>query len=276
MARSRSFAVAALALALLASPLARQVTFYPVERVVDGDTVVLGSLGTIRLIGVDTHETVDPRKPVQLFGQEASDFLKGLLAKQMVRIEYDWERKDKYQRTLAYLFLGDGTFVNAEIIKQGYGHAYTQFPFKHLEEFRGFEREARIAKRGLWADAAPAPSQSASPPASAASAPAASPVAHEVYVTRTGAKYHRAGCRYLARSQIPMNLTDAAASYGACSVCRPPTPSDEGSPATGASSAPRAAPPRPAATSGRCAATTKRGTQCSRRAQSGRAYCWQH
>lgn len=67
-----------------------------------------------------------------------------------VRLAYDQQRQDKYRRTLAYVYLEDGTFVNAEIIRQGYGFAYTRFPFKYLEEFRRLEREARESKRGLW------------------------------------------------------------------------------------------------------------------------------
>ena len=67
-----------------------------------------------------------------------------------IRQAYDQQRQDKYGRTLAYVYLEDDTFVNAEIIKQGYGFAYTRFPFKYLEEFRQLEREAREAKRGLW------------------------------------------------------------------------------------------------------------------------------
>ena len=55
----------------------------------------------------------------------------------------------KLLSSAAYVYLEDGTFLNAEIVKQGYGHAYTQFPFKYLEEFRGYEREAREAQRGL-------------------------------------------------------------------------------------------------------------------------------
>lgn len=70
-----------------------------------------------------------------------------------VRLEYDWERRDKYGRTLAYVYLEDGTFLNAEIIRQGYGFAYTRFPFKYLEEFRNLETEAREAGRGLWGTA---------------------------------------------------------------------------------------------------------------------------
>jgi len=72
-----------------------------------------------------------------------------------VRLEFDQANapighKDKYKRTLAYVFLEDGTLLNAEIIKQGYGHAYTRFPFKYLDEFRRLEREAREQKKGLW------------------------------------------------------------------------------------------------------------------------------
>ena len=123
---------------------------YLVERVVDGDTIIVSGLGRIRLIGVDTPETVDPRRPVEFFGREASAFTKRMLDGKRVRLEYDWERTDKYGRTLAYVHLPDGTLVNAEIIRQGYGHAYTRFPFKYLDEFRQYEREAREAGRGLW------------------------------------------------------------------------------------------------------------------------------
>lgn len=67
-----------------------------------------------------------------------------------VLLEYDWQRRDKYGRTVAYVYLEDDRFLNAEIIRQGYGFAYTQFLFKHLEEFRKLEQEAREAGRGLW------------------------------------------------------------------------------------------------------------------------------
>jgi micrococcal nuclease len=121
-----------------------------VTRVVDGDTIILNGNERVRLIGVDTPETVHPQKPVEYYGKEASAFTKRLCEGKSVRLEYDWQRKDRYGRTLAYVYLEDGTFLNAEIIKQGYGHAYTRFPFKHLDEFRGYEREARESGRGLW------------------------------------------------------------------------------------------------------------------------------
>jgi micrococcal nuclease len=144
--RSREIYLA-LALWLLASGAAYAQL---VERVVDGDTIRVQGVGPVRLIGVDTPEVVDPRRAVQPFGREASAFVRRLVEGQVVRLEYDWQRTDKYRRTLAYVYLPDGTLLNAEIIRQGYGFAYTQYPFKLLDEFRALEREAREASRGLW------------------------------------------------------------------------------------------------------------------------------
>ncbi len=119
-------------------------------RVIDGDTIVIEGDEKVRLIGVDTPETVHPNKPVEYFGKEASQFTKQMVESKQVRLEYDQQRKDKYGRTLAYVYLKDGTFLNLEIIKQGYGFAYTKYPFKYLDEFREAEREARENKKGLW------------------------------------------------------------------------------------------------------------------------------
>ncbi len=124
-------------------------------RVVDGDTIVLNNGERVRLIGVDTPETKHPRKPVEYYGKEASAFTKRMVEGKEVRLEYDWQKRDKYDRLLAYVYLKDGTFLNAEIVKQGYGHAYTKFPFKYLEQFRQYEKEARENKRGLWANKDP-------------------------------------------------------------------------------------------------------------------------
>jgi micrococcal nuclease len=126
--------------------------FGVVERVVDGDTVIVTGIGSVRLIGVDTPETVHPNNIVEHFGRESSNFVRQLLTGRQVRLEYDVQRRDRYRRLLAYVYLLDGTFVNAEIIRQGYGHAYTQFPFRFLDDFRQLEREAREQKRGLWRD----------------------------------------------------------------------------------------------------------------------------
>ena len=138
--------IGALAVVLAPAPGAAQL----VERVVDGDTIIVQGVGRVRLIGVDTPETVHPRRPVECFGKEASAFTKRLLEGRRARLEYDRERTDRYGRTLAYVYLPNGTFANAEIVRQGYGHAYTRFPFRYLDEFRQHEREARRRERGLW------------------------------------------------------------------------------------------------------------------------------
>ena len=129
-----------------------QATLPVVTRVIDGDTIVVEGVGTVRLIGVDTPETVDPRRPVGYFGKEASDFTKQLATGKRVRLEFDQDRIDRYGRTLAYVYLQpENLLLNAEIIRQGYGFAYTRFPFRMMDEFRALEREAREAARGLWA-----------------------------------------------------------------------------------------------------------------------------
>ena len=126
--------------------------FRTVKRVIDGDTIVLENGERVRLIGVDTPETVHPNKPVQYFGKEASAFTKNMVEGKKVKLEYDWQRKDRYGRTLAYVYLEDGTHLNAEIIKQGFGFAYTKYPFKNMDEFKDYEKNTRKAGKGLWAD----------------------------------------------------------------------------------------------------------------------------
>lgn len=138
-----------LALGLLA--LSHAADLRTCTRIVDGDTIILDGNEKVRLIGVDTPETVHPQKPVERCGKEASAFTRALAEGKRCRLEYDQQRKDKYGRTLAYVYLEDGTFLNAEIIKQGYGFAYVKFPFKYMKEFRWLEREAREEGRGLWA-----------------------------------------------------------------------------------------------------------------------------
>ena len=125
-----------------------------VERVVDGDTLILDGGERVRLIGVDTPETVHPNKPVERFGKEASAFTRGLVEGERVRLAFEegGSTKDRYGRTLGYIYLEDGRLLNLEIIEKGYGHAYTRFPFSRMEAFRDAERAARDASLGLWAD----------------------------------------------------------------------------------------------------------------------------
>ena len=119
-------------------------------RVIDGDTIVLSNGEKVRLIGVDTPETKHSQKPAEYYGKEATAFTKRMVGGKVVKLKYDVQRRDEYDRLLAYVYLMNGTFLNAEIIKQGYGHAYTRFPFKYMEQFKQYEKEARENKRGLW------------------------------------------------------------------------------------------------------------------------------
>lgn len=127
-----------------------------VVSVTDGDTIKVsidGTTKTIRMIGMDTPETVDPRKPVQCFGKEASNKTKATLLNQMVRLESDSTQGelDKYQRLLRYVFLEDGTNFEKSMIEQGYAHEYTyDTPYKYQTEFKAAQKEARDNQRGLW------------------------------------------------------------------------------------------------------------------------------
>ncbi|MBI4384921.1 MAG: thermonuclease family protein [Nitrospinae bacterium] len=122
-----------------------------VKRVIDGDTLRLSDGEKVRLLGVDTPETKHPTKPVQYFGKEASEFTRRAAEGRFVAMDYDVTPRDKYGRLLAYVYRQpDDFFLNAEIIKQGYGFAYTRFPFKYMKEFKRYEDEARIQGRGLW------------------------------------------------------------------------------------------------------------------------------
>lgn len=129
--------------------------YYKVTYVSDGDTFTVNMDGReekVRLIGVDTPETVKPNSPTECYGKVASDFAKSILANQTVRLEADPinQNRDRYGRLLRYAYLSDGTLINAELIKQGYGFAYLSFPFSKSEEFRILQTEARKSENGVW------------------------------------------------------------------------------------------------------------------------------
>lgn len=143
--------------------------YYAVSKVVDGDTVSInidGKSETFRLIGIDTSETVDPRKIVQCFGIKASNKAKELLSGKTVRIEYDESqgRLDKYNRVLGYVFLTDGTNFNKYMIEQGYAYEYTyNLPYKYQAEFKKAQLDAENNKRGLWAPGVCEPTPTSTP-----------------------------------------------------------------------------------------------------------------
>jgi len=124
-----------------------------VTRVIDGDTVVLADGTRIRYIGIDTPELRDRRKKIRQLAVIAKEVNEKLVLGKDLRLEYDVEKRDRYDRLLAYVYLEDGTFVNAELVKQGYALLLTIQPnVKHVDEFLRLKIEARENKRGFWAD----------------------------------------------------------------------------------------------------------------------------
>lgn len=128
---------------------------YEAVRFIDGDTFVVdlnGKQETVRLLGVDTPETHAPNTPVQCYGPAASAYTKNLLTDKRVRLESDPENddRDRYGRLLRYAYLPDGTLVQKEIISNGYGFAYTIYPFAQKDTFVAYEEQARVHAEGLW------------------------------------------------------------------------------------------------------------------------------
>lgn len=132
-------------------------TYYNVTKVTDGDTIHIEMEGrdeVVRFIGINTPETVDPRRPVQCFGKEASKRMKELAGGRIVRLEYDESQstRDAYDRLLAYVYLEDGQMLNRKMIAEGYAYEYTYIkPYKYQKEFRDLQVLARTSERGLWA-----------------------------------------------------------------------------------------------------------------------------
>ena len=124
-----------------------------VERVVDGDTIVVALDGRherVRYIGVDTPESVKPGVHVQCYAKSAAKANRRLVSGARVRLEYDREARDRYGRLLAYVYRGD-LFVNAELVRRGYAKPLEISPnVAHAAEFRRLAAAARHERRGLW------------------------------------------------------------------------------------------------------------------------------
>ena len=132
------------------------ITHGVVSRVVDGDTVYVSSGGRsedVRLLGIDTPETVDPRRPVGCYGPEASAYTKHLLTGRWVTLVYDRVTRDVYGRYLAYVYL-DGNpsvFVDAQLVELGYARTLSIPPnTRHAALLAHLEERAALAGRGLW------------------------------------------------------------------------------------------------------------------------------
>lgn len=122
-----------------------------VHWVIDGDTFQLETGERIRLIGVDTPEYQPWKKRVQFYGQEASAYSKQILSQKKVWLESDVTKKDKYGRTLAYVYLENGDFVNLRLVEEGYAKAkYYKPNGRHRKIFKDAEKKAKAARKGMW------------------------------------------------------------------------------------------------------------------------------
>jgi micrococcal nuclease len=155
-----AFITVAVLLVLQVSKIKRPVLqsqpgLYKVAKFVDGDTITVDMNGadeTIRMIGVDTPETHRPETPVQCYGPQAADYTRNLIGSNKVRLAADPlnTNRDRYGRLLRYVYLPNGTLVEAQLIKNGYGFAYTSFPFEKRDEFVNYETAAKQTDSGLW------------------------------------------------------------------------------------------------------------------------------
>jgi len=152
------------AISVLISPAPQEVAqvasqqnpgLYQVDHAADGDTIsviIEGKKETIRLIGVDTPEKNDRRKPLQCYAKAASEFTKKEVEGSRVRLETDpqSDTRDRYGRMLRFVYLPDGTLLNKKIVSEGYGFAMTGFPHTKMDEFKAAQTEASANHKGLW------------------------------------------------------------------------------------------------------------------------------
>ena len=137
---------------------------YQVTHVIDGDTIILDNGAHVRLIGIDAPEMREDKKIKKdlkkrhlskraelAMGRKAYQYARHLLEGKKVRLEFDVQQYDEYHRLLAYVYLMDGSFVNAQMVKAGYAYAYPIKPdVRYAQEFRRLYNEARNHHRGLW------------------------------------------------------------------------------------------------------------------------------
>ncbi|MDD4202836.1 MAG: thermonuclease family protein, partial [Candidatus Omnitrophica bacterium] len=122
-----------------------------VKFVYDGDTVLLSNNQKVRYIGIDTPETEHSKKGAQFFSKEATTYNKNLVLNKKVRLEFDIEKRDKYGRLLAYVFVDD-IFVNAKLVEDGFAKVFEFQPnIKYRDLFQRLQKTAQDQKKGMWA-----------------------------------------------------------------------------------------------------------------------------
>ncbi len=227
-----------------------------VSRVAQADIIVVsidGKEQTIRLWGIDAPARATTSDRGDPFGDEAHSFVSNLLSGERVwvKIHEDADYDRSHLDRLADVYRHpDGLFVNAETVRQGYAKLDHANPHRLSSHLEALQSRAMLAAKGLWGHKAkPKDATGTQPPSIPAAAPATKPAALtpsdpkpsaspsggrpggavepatiSVYKTRTGTKYHRAGCSYTNKGAIPINLQDAkAAGLSPCSRCNPPS-----------------------------------------------------
>jgi len=191
------------------------------QRVESGNVVVLAAPG--RTLRAQLAGVADP--PAGAARQAAVSFLENLLSGEDLEVELSAgsSAAASDRPVAAQLYRApDGLHVNLEAVRQGYAAVDASTPFERIELFRQYEQRARTARKGIWRKPAEGEPQAA-PAGRAPEQPAPGETAGVVYVTKSGRKYHRAGCQYLSKSAQAIPLAEAVKRYEPCSRCKPPT-----------------------------------------------------
>jgi len=145
----------------------QNIEYLIVTKVIDGDTFKMSNGEKVRLLGIDTPEKFDSDKldrqtdrsgrykeTIKKLGEASSEYVRKLVEGKKVKLvrEPGYDDKDKFGRSLRYIYLEDGMFVNAKILEDGYANIYYSKQISKMDEFKRLERDARENKRGLWGE----------------------------------------------------------------------------------------------------------------------------
>jgi len=245
-----------LPLASEARPAARQPAadatseFHRVTRIIRADVIEVEGVGPVRMIGIDTPDGKSPKEIYAVHGERAVSYVEKTLLGQDVRLEMDATvsgAKDDPGQTLAYVYMRDGTLINAEMVKRGFAFVRGNDQFRLANEFRGFELDASLNMRGVWGSASSSSTVASAPPtvttpaatgddkpkklaplapsAFGANIPALSgspstPLEASVWVSSADKMYHKSGCDFLDKKKRTVPLSQAKSEgYTACSRC---------------------------------------------------------
>jgi micrococcal nuclease len=223
--------------------------FHRVNRVVRADVIEVEGEGRVRLVGIETPDGKSPKEIYGVHGQHAVSFVEKTLLGQDVRLELDTttgRNKDDSGQTLAYVYTRDGTLVNRELVRQGFALVLSE-DFRLASDFRGFERDAMQAMRGVWGSSSSSAALAASPSTTGTPSPLAddkqrklsplapsafganipalsgsptAPLEPSVWVSAGDKMYHKSGCEFLDKKKRSVPLSQAKTQgFTACSRC---------------------------------------------------------